>query len=436
MFEPRRVRMRRSTKIVLGRTALALFATVSTLAIAEGALRGAVEPSGRCFGRFRGQELPPCRLLAPDAGPALIDSELTLPPALDGTRMTRGDLWGAIRLDVELGYTYRENASSANGWWRSNNLGARSNSDASHEVPPGRRRLLVFGDSFAHGSRLPQDQTWPQLLEAHEPRLEVENFGVDGYGMGQAFLRFRALRTKLRFDAVLLLFVPDADLWRDLNVMRQLEDPRWDMPLMPRFELQGNSLRLVRPLYGDPLDLYAENREGPRPELVRFLRAHDRLYFPSAYEQLGWIGGTVLGRIVARADWQRREKSLRESLMAPEGEALQVSRAIFATMAAETAGEGASFALAILPIDAEWWSGARGEKERIAWNRMVSFLCSDSSFPCIDLFPELLALPPSVVDRTEDDWHFGPRMNGEIASAVARRLELSADGLRFAGERP
>jgi hypothetical protein len=80
------------------------------------------------------------------------------------------------------------------------------------------------------------------------------------------------------------MFAPEADLWRDINTLRQLEDPGWDMPLMPRFVLQEGQLKPVPNLYPDPFDLWRRNGNGLSPELREYLRSYDRLYFPAKYE--------------------------------------------------------------------------------------------------------------------------------------------------------
>src|SRR5262249_30679687 len=159
-------------------------------------------------------------------------------------------------------------------------------------------RVLVFGESFAHGSRLPQESAWPSVMEhEHADKLQVLNFAVDGYSMAQSLLRFRQICDRLKYDLALLVFVPPIDLWRDVTTMRQLQNPEWDMPLLPRFVLEGGQLGLVPTLYRDPFDLWRRNGSGLSPELKAYLRRFDRLYYPAKYESPFLIGNLISYRL-------------------------------------------------------------------------------------------------------------------------------------------
>jgi hypothetical protein len=220
------------------------------------------------------------------------------------------------------------------------------------------------------------------------------------------------------------MFAPEADLWRDINTLRQLEDPGWDMPLMPRFILQEGNLKPVPTLYQDPFDLWRRNGNGLSPDLREYLRSYDRLYFPAKYEERSIFGKMILYKLLARALWLEQERELRPiSLMNPQGEALQVSRAIFTTMHRQALEDGAAFALVILPVESRWWDGTAGQRDMEAWQKMVSFVCAGPIL-CIDLLPNFLKIPPGDVDRAYDGWHFGPKVNLRIASAVADALKV------------
>ena len=401
--------------------ALSVIAIIVTLIVGEAVARFFVKPSTSSFGILAGIELPPTRLLRESRAPQLLDPNQEIKVS-SGVSLTREDLWGRFRLDPVIGYTYQEGSVSAHGWWQSNNIGARSHVDTLSSVPPGRSRLPVFGESFAQGSRLPQESVWTSVLQQQFPQVEIINLAVDGYSMAQAALRFADMREQLRYNTVLVMFVPEADLARDINTLRQLFDRNWDMPMMPRFELREGSLQLVPTLYPDPLDLYRQNQPHPSRELVRYLREHDRLYSPSLYEEPGWAGRPVLSRLGTRAVWNWQKDSFEHDLMSPEGEALQVSRAIFLRMLQQASIDNASLVVGVLPIDYGWWNGATtGGRSLERWNRMIAFLCAPP-LHCMDLLPDLMDRPAAEMDRAYDGWHFGPSANHAIAAAVARGL--------------
>ena len=190
---------------VIRRAALALGAAAVVLVALEAVLRVGVTPSPHSAGRLFGSELPPVQLIPPEPPrPARRDAQ----PG----RIRFDDLSGLVRDDVVLGYTAREHAISTNGWWQSNNVGARARRDTAATTAPGTTRVLVFGDSFAAGSRVPQESAWPAVLEAADPGLEVVNFGVDGYSLAQSLLRYRGVGASLAHDVVILTLSPRADL--------------------------------------------------------------------------------------------------------------------------------------------------------------------------------------------------------------------------------
>jgi hypothetical protein len=414
---------RRRGRLGLRRACLALAAATLALGLAELALRALrrVEPDGS--EEVLGAELPPRPLLHGPDSPVLLDP-LT-PVAAAGGSLARADLWGFLRLDPVLGFAPQEGVRSPHGWWQSNQLGARARSETTSRIPAGKGRLLVLGESFAQGHMLRQEEVWPEVLAASDPHLDVVNLAVDGYGMGQALLRFEAVEPRLDYDTVLLLFVPEADLWRDVNTLRQLDEPSWQMVMVPRFELAAGRLSLVAPLYRDGLDLYRRNRPLPEPALDRFLRAHDRLYQPARYAPVAGLHRALLLRLMERARevaWRRRFDS---HLLEPESEAMQVTGAIFERLQSVARRRGAQVVLLVLPIEQHWFTP--GENRPVAsWRRMVDFVCARVE-RCVDMLPPLQSLPRGEVDRAFDDWHFGPRANRHIAAIVAgelRRLQV------------
>src|SRR5262245_48549631 len=154
---------------------LRILAALALTALSIGSLELAthllVEASPTSYGTFMGLDLPPIRLLR-GSTPELLDPSTPIQGATAGTNLTRGDLWGHFRLDPQLGYTYQESVTSRNGWWQSNNFGARSRTNVERHLSPGRTRVLIFGESFAQGSRLPQEEAWPTIMQADDQKLE------------------------------------------------------------------------------------------------------------------------------------------------------------------------------------------------------------------------------------------------------------------------
>src|SRR5712692_9842326 len=69
---------------------------------------------------------------------------------------------------------------------------------------PKKYRILVVGDSFTEGVQVGEDDLFTALLERNNPRLEVLNAGVGGYGTVQEYLYLETTGLKHNPDLVLL----------------------------------------------------------------------------------------------------------------------------------------------------------------------------------------------------------------------------------------
>jgi hypothetical protein len=92
-----------------------------------------------------------------------------------------------------------------------NNLGIRLSYDILAERLAASRNVAFFGDSFTANIRLPSQYSFPEVLRALLDKTagthEVMNFGVDGYGPGQSFLRYRELDPAIRKNLQDVYFV-------------------------------------------------------------------------------------------------------------------------------------------------------------------------------------------------------------------------------------
>jgi hypothetical protein len=105
------------------------------------------------------------------------------------------------------------------------------------ERVPGRKRMLVLGDSFAWGFGVEQDEALSEIVEQRHPDWEVLNAGVSGFGTDQELLFLRERGLRWRPDVVLLLFHPN-------DVADNNADSRYGYP-KPRFVLGANGLELT-----------------------------------------------------------------------------------------------------------------------------------------------------------------------------------------------
>jgi hypothetical protein len=410
---------------------LAVGSAALSLVLVEAALRLAIEPSVHSSGRLFGLELPPLNVLPSDYGTTGRDlssagDEPYRSLRVNGIAITRGDMCGILREDPYLAYAPRENSASRNGWWRSNNYGARYDRDIAAARTPGRFRALFFGDSFAHGSRLPQQETFTSELEAILPDTELLNFGVDGYSTGQAYLRYTTIADRVEFDQAVLVTVPSTDLWRDLSVSRYIGD-RWAAyKLQPRFYLTNGKLELARSPFAD---LAAQLADGPEFRTVRkHLLAHDSFYFPE-FEPSPALDGIVSARLLRRTIAEIKKRRIHAGIRSPDSEAMQVTHAIVRRFRADTVSRGASFVLVLLPLHSDVLSYQSDASFRREWDQMRDRFCSVGP-TCIDLMKPLASRTAADLDFGYDGTHYGPKTSRLIA-----RMLVDA-GLKAAADEP
>ncbi|HWN97241.1 MAG TPA: SGNH/GDSL hydrolase family protein [Methylomirabilota bacterium] len=127
-----------------------------------------------------------------------------------------------------------------------NSAGIRSTREYSKQKPPGVFRILVFGDSYAAGQYVSNDQRFTELLERALPNLEVINFGLEGTGTDQQLLLYENVAREYEHDLVMVLpFLQ--------NIRRNMVDARVAFDAKtggcvlrgkPRFELRDGKLEL------------------------------------------------------------------------------------------------------------------------------------------------------------------------------------------------
>jgi hypothetical protein len=396
-------------------------ACLIAFALVETVGRLFVQPDPRGYGSLLGVLLPPLRLFPTELQPAEARDGPYRGLVVDGSALTVGDVAGYHRFEPALGYTTLENVVSVNGWWRSNEIGARESSPTGPQVAPGRTRWLLLGESFAHGSGLPGPRTWPEVIEAAEPALDIVNLAVDGYSMAQAYLRYRNFAERLEHGGAMLMFVPGVDLWRDVNVVRVLGQPWKVRAVMPRFVLEGGGIRLIENPYSSVEELETDIRDGLSPELRAHLRRHDRFYFPVENESVPVLG-YLLSFKIATAAWGGYARGrVRRVQFQPDSEAAEISRRIFLKLQEELHAASRDFVLLMLPTPTDLDRLHDEPAFAAAWNGFVAATCEGIRH-CVDLAPALVGVARGEVDLGPDGNHFGPGMNAAIADAVRAAL--------------
>jgi hypothetical protein len=120
-----------------------------------------------------------------------------------------------------------------------NRLGYRGSEHPLARVP-GRKRVLMVGDSIAYGAGVRDNETFSALLERRDPDLEVVNISVGGYGTDQELLKLQHEGLRFRPDLVILHFCLFSDFY-DNSQPFSLWDSRQPKPF---FAWDGSHLVL------------------------------------------------------------------------------------------------------------------------------------------------------------------------------------------------
>jgi hypothetical protein len=385
-----------------------------------------IEPYQGWYGALFGVPLPPVSLVFEPANDQENRAASYKGTVVDGRRITLGDAAGYYRHDATLGYATLENTVSVNGWWHSNEIGARETGPTPLQPAAGEFRWLLVGESFAHGTGVQTVHSWAEIADRAAGDLDIVNLAVAGYSMAQAYLRYQSVADRLHSDGVLLAFAPTVDLWRDVNVIRDLGEP-WGLRsvLMPRFVPEGDGLRLVPSLYANVDELRHQNDNGLSQTLEDHLRRHDRFYFSLEHRRVAGLD-TLLAYKMAVAAYGRYARGVvRRRQLRSGSEAWEVSRRLFRRFQHEVVQRGKTFIVLVLPTISDLRQLRDDASFRATWRNIVSYAC-DAVTRCIDLGSAVTDVPPEIIDVSVDGNHYGARMNERIAREVLAAVGSSS----------
>ena len=165
------------------------------------------------------------------------------PRHVDALKRMMSGQWKYLGYDADLGWTIKPDVAGTR--YHSNSQGIRADYDYTLKPRDGTIRISTFGDSFTHCDDVKNHQTWQAALQQSHDKLEVINFGVPGYGLDQAYLRFKKNGTPYNAQIVLIGYM-SGDIFRGVNRYRPFFQAGTGLPLAkPRFILNNNELQLL-----------------------------------------------------------------------------------------------------------------------------------------------------------------------------------------------
>lgn len=377
----------------------AIFVTLSLLiAFAAGEvfvrLAGRYDADGTFF--FRDRPIPPFAL------PVSRARELVA--------QYRADPTGYMLHDDDLGWTNRPGACTRDRRYCANSAGLRSDREFTPAAPQGKLRISLFGDSFIHGhdvdlpgSLAPQLET---ALRARGIDAEALNFGVGGFGMDQAYLRYS--REGGRFETnVVVMGLQFENVARHVMVFRLIAFPQTAIPFSkPRYYFDGPSLLIANRPTVAPEKIADTLATFDRSPLRRFESFYTRRY------QRRWYSWSKLLSVVAT--WTAGEDS-GLNVLDPAGEAFVITRALLEQFRNDVRVTGKPFLLLYLPlkdnIAAQLNGGTDPSEPLLALLR--------PGFTVVDPSPRLVALAREHGIDAVAPGHYSALGNGAVAETLA-----------------
>lgn len=374
----------RERKIVV---ALLAAATIVALVVGELLVRTAIRCDADGQSWFRGIRLRPYRLPLLEIGRTL-------------ERLQSGDSF--LAYDAELGWAPRPRARSRDGTLRVDSGGIRTDGETTTEREGHGLRIALFGDSFTLGDEVAQGDTWGVALEralaVRGVSAEVLNFGVNAYGMDQAYLRWARHGRRYRPDVVVFGFQGE-DAMRNVNVFRPVYFMQSEVPLSkPRFvEREGDLVLLNVPTIPPEqlLRVLAALEDDP-------LLAYERFYAP-AFAPQWWLrmrtAAVLVALFGAEDPWRL------------DAETRSLAGRIVEAFARDVEASGAAFLLVDLPRREDiaalrrggtlWYGGLLDDFEK-RWR---------VAHPLAAVSAEAMHFAPRG--------HYGPGLNRAIGDALA-----------------
>jgi hypothetical protein len=210
-------------------------------------------------------------------------------------------------------------------------------------------RIAIFGDSFTHGDEVELSQTWGYFLEEALNKAgvsaEVLNFGVCGYGMDQAYLRWKKYGREFSPDIVIFGFQAE-NLQRNLNIVRMFYRPGDEIFFSkPRFIIKGKDLHLLNVPCIEPWRL---------PEILRNLNSWDLLkyeYWAMSvnYEEKLWQKSMFLRAIWNVFTKERTSADCFQEFLRVDKEPAQVALKIVEAFKKDVEASGSKFLVVYFP---------------------------------------------------------------------------------------
>ncbi len=318
-----------------------------------------------------------------------------------------GDL-SYLAPDDSLGWTVGPNRRGGDGLYLSSAEGLRASRQGVELAGPKRRpRVALVGDSYTFAERVRFEDSWGHVLETN-PALNarVLNFGVGGYGVDQAYLRFKKDVLAWNPDVVILGF-PMHDLYRTITVYPFINWPDWGIPFSkPRLYRSDGALRLLNVPTIPPRDMFGMRSVSDLPFLE----------FDAGYSKHDWEWSVADVPYTKRWLFSYFPRWTPPTSYNSADEVLQLNGAILRAFIQSATESGVTPLVVFFPSRPELPRLIRGETTD--WQRQRQRL----GVPLLDTTPCLIEIGYDAAYLPGDP-HYSPRGNAAVAKCIGAALQ-------------
>jgi hypothetical protein len=265
------------------------------------------------------------------------------------------------------------------------------------------RKIALVGDSYTFASDVNYEDSWGAQLEQQlGSDTQVLNFGVPGYGVDQAYLRYERDVRSWHPDVVVLALISH-DFLRSTMVYYQVGFPGAHVPgAKPRFAVRGTDLSPVNVPLPRPETVFSTGRLKDLPFI-----GYDRSYRPSEWTpQLYGFSHFLRLAVSWMPHWS--------------GEALDeetelLNRLLFQTFLRRVREDGAVPVILFLPSYTDYYTDYRDaggwpEQHHLLGTRILD----QARIPYMNVLPCLERMSDSAKAFTSG-WHYTPAANLVVA---------------------
>jgi len=248
------------------------------------------------------------------------------------------------QFDADLGWKFTPNYRTP---WEIMTNGIRDEKSYTFEKPAGVVRMLAFGDSFTYCDEVANTNTWEKYLN-DSGSIQVLNFGVPGYGLDQAYLRYLKEARQYKTDYVLIGYMVE-NINRHVNTFRYFYSPVVWYYSKPRFYLENGKLKLLENYFKTPEEI-RKLVDNPK-KVIAELGKKDFFYQTRFYSRgfFDFLPSVRLYKVLSAVYREEVTGMLRNDVYNTQSEAYQVTEKIFDSFVADVKKTGAVPIILVFP---------------------------------------------------------------------------------------